>query len=85
IDVVMGIKTLGSPAGYAKPTELFDFGSESAFGFTGSGGSFAFADPEYGLGYAYVMNKMDFYGMNDPREVALRETVYACIDRADRE
>ncbi|UCG43357.1 MAG: beta-lactamase family protein, partial [candidate division WOR-3 bacterium] len=67
IDVVMGIKTLGSPAGYAKPTELFDFGSRSAFGFTGSGGSFAFADPEYGLGYAYVMNKMDFYGMNDPR------------------
>jgi hypothetical protein len=34
------------------------------------GGSFAFADPDARLGYAYVMNKLDFYLQNGPREKA---------------
>ena len=84
-DEVMGWESLGSSGGYAKPDQLFDFGSESAFGFTGSGGSFAFADPMHKCGYAYVMNKMDFYGMNDPREVALREAMYKCILKIENE
>ncbi len=83
-DEVMGWESLGSSAGYAKPDKLFDFGSKQAFGFTGSGGSFAFADPKYKCGYAYVMNKMDFYGMNDPREVALREAMYRCISKIEK-
>ena len=41
--------------------------------------SLAYADPEYKVGYAYVMNKMDYYNINDPREIALRETMYECI------
>ena len=45
--------------------------------------SFAFADPELGIGFAYVMNKMDFYGTGDPREVALREAMYRCIENLD--
>ena len=45
------------------------------------GGSFAFADPDAHLGYAYVMNKLDFYLENDPREKALRDAVYRAIAR----
>lgn len=78
-DEVMGIESQGSRAGYLKASSSIDFGSDQAFGFSGTGGSFAYADPEYGIGYAYAMNKMDFYGTNDPREVALREAMYRCI------
>jgi hypothetical protein len=31
------------------------------------------------LGYAYVMNKLDFYLDDDPREKALRDAVYRAI------
>ena len=79
-DRVMGVESVGSRGGYLKPYLTFDFGSEQSYGFSGTGGSFAFADPELGIGYAYVMNKMDFYGTNDPREVALREAMYRCIE-----
>jgi hypothetical protein len=44
-------------------------------------GSFAFADPDAHLGYAYVMNKMDFYLENDPHEKVLRGAVYRAIWR----
>lgn len=33
------------------------------------------------LGYAYVMNKLDFYLENDPREKALRDAVYRAMSR----
>ena len=79
-DQVMGVESVGSSGGYLKPYPSFDFGGEQAFGFSGTGGSFAFADPELEIGFAYVMNKMDFYGTNDPREVALREAMYRCIE-----
>jgi hypothetical protein len=32
-------------------------------------------------GYAYVMNKLDFYLTDDPREKALRDAVYRAIAR----
>ena len=85
-DEVMGIKTstdiVGwSSAGFKKNDEIFSFGSETAFGFYGTGGSFAYADPENKIGYAYVMNKMDWYTMNDPREIAIREAMYSCIKK----
>lgn len=89
-DQVMKIKPVSkqvgwSSAGYRKPDEAFNFGSDSAFGFIGSGGSFAFADPDHQTGYAYVMNKMDFYTQNDPREIALREAMYDCISKCEAE
>ena len=78
-DQVMGWESLGSSGGYTKPYDIFKFGSDSAFGFSGTGGSLAYADPQYKVGYAYVMNKMDYYNINDPREIALREAMYKCI------
>ena len=79
LDAVMGFESHGSKLGHLKPDSVFDYGSDAAFGFSGTGGSFAFADPEYGIGYAYVMSKMDYYGINDPREAALREALYRCV------
>jgi CubicO group peptidase (beta-lactamase class C family) len=68
--------------GYLRPGPEVAFGSSPrAFGHPGAGGSFAFADPDTRLGYAYVMNKMDFYLMDDPREKPLRDTVHRAIAR----
>lgn len=85
-DQVMKIKAVSSKpkwsrAGFCKPNIDFDFGPDSAFGFYGTGGSFAFADPENKIGYAYTMNKMDFYTQNDPREIALREAMYNSLSK----
>jgi CubicO group peptidase (beta-lactamase class C family) len=48
---------------------------------TGAGGSIGFADPDARLGYAYVMTRLDFYLVNDPREKALRDAVYRAMAR----
>lgn len=63
--------------GFGKPTEDFVFGSSGrAFGWPGAGGSFGFADPDTGTGFAYVMNKMGFHLHSDPRELNLRQTLF---------
>lgn len=78
-DIVLGLPCDFS-LGFLRPGPDLDFGSsQRAFGAPGAGGSFAFADPDARLGFAYVMNKMDFYLSNDPREKALRDAVYRAI------
>lgn len=80
-DVVLGMPSYFS-LGFLRPGPDVSFGiSQRAVGAPGAGGSFAFADPDARLGYAYVMNKMDFYLENDPREKALRDAVYRAIAR----
>lgn len=63
--------------GFMKPFPLLPFGSSPrAYGHSGMGGSFAFADPDEGVGYAYVMNKAGFSLPTDPREISLRTALY---------
>ena len=40
-----------------------------------------FADPDARLGFAYVMNNMEFHMFDDPREKALRDAVHRAIRR----
>jgi CubicO group peptidase (beta-lactamase class C family) len=73
---VMHVDTVFS-LGYIKPFPKFRFGSSSkAFGTPGLGGSFGFADPDTGIGYAYVMNRLGFHLWSDPRELALRQVLF---------
>ena len=79
MDEVVGIPSYFS-LGFLRPGPEVLFGSSPrAFGAPGAGGSFAFADPDARLGYSYVMNRMEFYLADDPREKALRDAVYRAI------
>jgi CubicO group peptidase (beta-lactamase class C family) len=79
-DQVMKLDTMFS-LGYIKPFDGLRFGKDTrAFGTPGAGGSFAFADPKAQVGFAYAMNKSGFYVWDDPREKALRDALYRCID-----
>jgi CubicO group peptidase (beta-lactamase class C family) len=80
-DQVLGIPAYYS-LGFLRPGPEVAFGSSPrAFGTPGAGGSFGFADPDVCLGYAYVMNKLDFWLLDDPREKPLRDAVYRAIAR----
>jgi CubicO group peptidase (beta-lactamase class C family) len=61
--------------GFMKPSPAFAFGSPSAFGSPGAGGAMGLADPEQGLGYAYVTSQMGTNLRGDPRDVALRDAL----------
>jgi len=61
--------------GFMKPSERVKFGHEGAFGAPGAGGSMGYADPEVGIGYGYVTNRMGTNIQGDPRDVALRQAI----------
>ena len=83
-DEVLKVDTAFSH-GFARPHGELTFGSSPrAFGHPGAGGSFAVADPDAGVAFAYVMNRMGFHIANDPREKALRDALYACLERERR-
>lgn len=61
--------------GFMKPSEWFVFGHDGAFGAPGAGGAMGYADPEVGIGYGYVTNRMGMHLDGDPRDVALRAAI----------
>ncbi len=66
--------------GLEKPFDRDRFGvDDGAYGTFALGGSFAFADPASGVGYAYTTNKLGFYRWGDPREKSVRDAVYAAL------
>jgi CubicO group peptidase (beta-lactamase class C family) len=63
--------------GLCKPVPLCRFGSsDKAFGTPRFGGSFGFADPDTGVGFGYVMNRLGFHLCSDPRELAVRQALF---------
>jgi CubicO group peptidase (beta-lactamase class C family) len=65
--------------GFMKPSPVWPFGSARSFGSPGAGGSLGFADPEAGVGYAYVTSQMGTRVTGDPRDLALRGALYSAI------
>ena len=61
--------------GFFKPGPTLRVGQPGSFGAPGAGGSFAFADPQAGIGYAYVTNRMGTALTGDPRDLALRTAI----------
>lgn len=65
--------------GFMKSSPVWPFGSMTSFGSPGSGGSLGFADPSRSVGYAYVTSQMGTALAGDPRDVALRDALYAAL------
>ena len=62
-----------------KPSTAWPFGGPHSFGSPGSGGSLGFADPDTGVGYAYVTSQMGTTLTGDSRDVALRDAIYSAL------
>jgi hypothetical protein len=65
--------------GFMKPSENWRFGGARSFGSPGTGGALGFADPDAGIGYGYVTSQMGTTFTGDPRDVALRDALYASL------
>jgi CubicO group peptidase (beta-lactamase class C family) len=68
--------------GFFKPGGVWRFGGGRSFGAPGSGGSLGFADPDARVGYAYVTSQMGTALTGDPRDVALRDALYASLENS---
>lgn len=77
-DEVMKLEGMEMSLGFMKPNRKVPYAHPGSFGMLGFGGSFAFADPHAGLGFAYVPNLNDVY-LQDPRMDALRMAMYRSV------
>lgn len=65
--------------GFGRNSVVNTYGqSDRSFGFGGAGGSVSFADPDVGIGFSWIMNRM-WYRFADPRFLACRNAVYAAL------
>lgn len=65
--------------GFMKPSAALPFGSARSFGAPGAGGAMGYADPDTGVGYAYVTSQMGTRLSGDPRDVALRNALEIAV------
>ena len=66
--------------GFMKPSANLPFGGgPDSFGSPGTGGALGFADPDAGIGYGYVTSRMGLVFTGDPRDIALRDALYAAL------
>ena len=81
-DCVLG-RPLSFGLGFALDPTFGPVPGPAAFGHSGAGGSVAFADPEVGLSFAYVMNQMRLStSEQDPRSQSLIRATYDACERA---
>ncbi len=77
-DLVLGVPVRWS-AGWIRNTPPLYGPGDTAYGHSGAGGSFGFADPERRLGVGYAMNQMFANLQGDPRGLRLVDAVYASL------
>ena len=65
--------------GFMTSSLFSPFGGAGSFGHPGAGGSVGFADPEHGIGFGYVMNRMLTNLAGDPRSRGLVTAVYDAL------
>ena len=53
----------------------------ASFGHDGAGGSIAFAEPDLGVAFSHVINRMIATPHQDRRTAALMAAVRECVDR----
>lgn len=78
-DAVLGIEARWA-AGFLLNSHAVYGDKPTAYGHSGWGGSFAFADPERKLGVSYVMNAMGHNLIGDPRGMALVAATLESVD-----
>jgi len=78
VDLVLGLPARWA-AGFLLNSDGIYGPNEAAFGHSGWGGSFAFADPAADLAMSYTMNRMGTLLRDDPRNLALIGAAYASL------
>jgi CubicO group peptidase (beta-lactamase class C family) len=73
------IKSTRFGAGFWLHDESAHMIQDGSFGHPGAGGSLGFANPELGVGFGYVMNRMGNHITDDPRATALASAVQTCL------
>jgi CubicO group peptidase (beta-lactamase class C family) len=67
-------------SGYMLASSTIGLLGPGSFGHAGFGGSIGFADPESGVGFGYVMNKLQFGVAGDRRSFRLIRAVKQCLE-----
>jgi CubicO group peptidase (beta-lactamase class C family) len=82
-DGLMGLTTrIGLGFMLSQDSAAMTFGGPLGFGHDGAGGALSFADPEHGIGFGYVPNRMGGGTMEfDERAVALIKALYSVLDQ----
>jgi CubicO group peptidase (beta-lactamase class C family) len=70
--------------GFMLNSAFSPYGGPLGFGHAGAGGSLGFADPETGIGFGYVMNRMMQNLSGDQRTIGLINSCYEAVGSAYR-